>query len=102
MSFRKEISRVFMRFRLWLKDVPFTDSLRREQAILLQAFLFILMAAAIVGALATLTAASASDRLIGVSSSLLLGMLLIGAVAVLRRGHFVPAVVLVIASMVAM
>jgi rsbT co-antagonist protein RsbR len=89
-------------FRMWLKDIPFTDSLRREQAVLLQAFLFILTAAAIVGALATLTAASINDRLIGVSSSLLLGLMLIGAVVVLRRGHFTRAVVLVIVSMIMM
>src|SRR6266540_3332642 len=102
MSFGKEICRMFVSFRMWLKDVPFTDPLRREQAVLLQAFLFILTAAALLGALAPLTAISASDRLIGVSTSLLLGLLLIGAVVVLRRGHFTPAVALVIVGMIAM
>ena len=102
MSFGKEICRMFVSFRMWLKDVPFTDPLRREQAVLLQAFLFILSAAALLGALAPLTAISASDRLIGVSTSLLLGLLLIGAVVVLRRGHFTPAVALVIVGMIAM
>ena len=89
-------------FRLWLKDVPLADTLRREQAVLLQAFLFILIAATLVGTLSSLTAVSSMERLIAVSTSLLLGVVLSGAVVVLRRGHFTTAVALVLVSLVAM
>ena len=89
-------------FRLWLKDVPLADTLRREQAVLLQAFLFILIAGTLLGALSSLTAASSMERLIAVSTALLLGVVLSGAVVVLRRGHFTTAVALVLVSLVAM
>jgi rsbT co-antagonist protein RsbR len=87
--------------RSWLGDIPLADPLQREQARLLQTFLLVLIAAAALGTLVTLTATSAIDRLVGVSTSLVLALLFIGALVVLRRGRFMLAVVLVIVSLIA-
>jgi anti-anti-sigma regulatory factor len=79
------------------------DPLRREQAALLQVFLFFLIGAFVLGAIAVLFAASSlTDRIVGVSSSLLLLVILVGALMVLRRGYFTSAVVLVVISLTLM
>ena len=88
-------------FRSWLEDIPLADPLRREQAVLLQAFLFILIAATLVGMLAALSATSAVDRLVVAVSSLLLVLLLCTILVMLRYGHFMASVVLVIVSLLA-
>ncbi|HJZ47535.1 MAG TPA: STAS domain-containing protein [Roseiflexaceae bacterium] len=89
-------------FQHWLRNVPLSDPLQREQATLLQGFLFILIAATILGSLTSLAASSAIDRLLGVGSSLLLGVLLCCAVVVLRQGHFTLAVAIVVVSLIAL
>jgi len=97
----KERDAMLTSFRSWLEDVPLADPLRREQAVLLQAFLFILIAANLVGMLAVLSATSAVDRLVGAISSLLLVLLLCGILVMLRYGRFMASVVLVIVSLLA-
>ncbi len=87
--------------RAWLDDIPLADPLRREQARLLQVFLLVLIAATTLGAVIPLMTASGTERLVAFSASMVLALLLIGALAVLRRGRFTIAVVLVIISLIA-
>jgi anti-anti-sigma regulatory factor len=82
------------RFRRWRTDIPIADPLRREQAGILQAFLFLLIGAVFLGSLSLLTAQSEIDRIVGLISSALLGIVLIASVIVLRRGGFLLSVML--------
>jgi anti-anti-sigma regulatory factor len=81
-----------------MADIPLEDPLRRAQAVTLQSLIFVLIAASLIGAPLSLSAASRVDQLTGIIASLLQAFLLIAAAAVLRRGQFNAAVALVIAS----
>jgi signal transduction histidine kinase len=89
-------------FQAWLMDLPFSNPLRREQAVLLQAVLLIVTGAALIGSLSALTAISAIDRLLGASSSLLLALVLVWALILLRRGSFMYALLATVVSLLAM
>lgn len=84
--------------RMWMADLPFADPLRREQAATLQSLIFVLIGAALIGALLSLSATSQVDQVVGIISSLIHAILLITAAVVLRREQFSTAVALVIAS----
>jgi rsbT co-antagonist protein RsbR len=88
------------RARSWLNDIPLADSLRREQAGLLQAFLLVLLVFSALGVPLSLTASSAIDRVIGLGSSLVLALLFVGSIVVLRRGRFGLAVMLAIVGLI--
>src|SRR5262249_3969651 len=90
--------RMWSQFRTWMADIPLADPLRREQAATLQWLVFMLIAASLIGALLSLSAATRIDQVVGITSSLVHALLLVAAAVLLRRGQFSPAVVLVILS----
>jgi rsbT co-antagonist protein RsbR len=89
---------MWSQFRIWMAALPLDDPLRRAQAATLQSLIFVLIAAALIGAPLSLSATSQVDQITGIVASLLHAFLLITAVVVLRRGQFSAAVALVIVS----
>jgi anti-anti-sigma regulatory factor len=89
---------MWRQFRAWMADIPLADPLRREQAATLQSFVFLLLAASLIGAPLSLAAASRADQVVGIASSLVQALILLAAVVVLRRGRLGAALSLVIAS----
>jgi anti-anti-sigma regulatory factor len=87
--------------RRWLDALPLNDPLERQQASLLQVILLIIMGGCVIGMLISFVNSAMSIRLI-VSFSVysLLIVSTIGALVVLRRGHFTPAVALAIGGVI--
>jgi rsbT co-antagonist protein RsbR len=78
----------------WVTNVPLTDPLQREQAVLVQGLLLTLLGMCTLAALVSLSAASTIDRAVGVGTALLLVVLLGVALGVLRRGGLTASVIL--------
>jgi rsbT co-antagonist protein RsbR len=97
-NYRERSMPVWSQLRRWMSALPFTDSLRREQAATLQSLILVLIIASLIGVPLSLSATSQIDRLVGIVSSVVQALLLILAAVLLRRGQFSTAVALVIVS----
>jgi anti-anti-sigma factor len=86
-------------FRAWYDRLPFADSFQHTQAQLLQTTLLILASMILAAVPIMLLAASAADRVVGLVTIALLELLLVGALAVLRRGRLRLAVLLTVLSL---
>ena len=73
---------MWSQFRTWMAAIPLADPLWREQAATLQWLVFVLIAAPLIGAPLSLSAATQVDRVIGIVSSLVHALLLITAAVV--------------------
>jgi rsbT co-antagonist protein RsbR len=82
----------------WLAPESRDDPLRDTQARLLQRFALVMLAAALLSLPVSLVAQSAVERLIGVTTSLALLVLLGSAILLLRHGRLVLAGLLIIVS----
>src|SRR5436189_3190517 len=87
--------------RRWLDALPLNDSLERQQASLLQVILLIIIGGCVIAMLISLLNTAMSIRLvISISVYTLLIACEIGALVVLRSGHFAPAVALAIGGVI--
>src|SRR4051794_8472856 len=83
------------RIRVWLDDLPLTDPIERRQAPLIQLMLLVLIGAALL-AVPFLFIGVAANRgqNLSIISSIVLILGFAGALVLLRRGYFRPAVAL--------
>jgi anti-anti-sigma regulatory factor len=87
--------------RHWLDALPLNDPLERQQASLLQIILLIIVGGCVIGMLISFLSTAMSIRLaVSISVYTLLIVSVIGALVVLRSGHFTPAVALAIGGVV--
>src|SRR5687768_16010525 len=82
----------------WLALETLNGPLRYTQARLLQRFALVMLAAALLSLPVSLVAQSAAERLVGMTTSLALLVLLGSAILVLRRGRLLLAGLLIIVS----
>jgi rsbT co-antagonist protein RsbR len=82
-------------FRAWLSDLPLRDPVQRRHAQMLQAMLLVILGGCLIGLpLGLLTASGEARYSPTMVAYPLIGLCVLGAFAVLRRGHFDAAVLL--------
>src|SRR5262249_38017050 len=87
--------------RRWLDALPLSDPLERRQAGMLQIMLLIVLGGCAVGMLISFLSNMMSTTLVvSITIYMLLVVCTIGALIVLRRGHFAPAVALAIGAII--
>src|SRR5690349_19743801 len=88
-------------FRRWLDALPLSDPLERQQAGLLQVILLIIVGGCVAGMLlGFLTTAMSITLIVEIIVYILLIACMLGALVVLRSGHFTPAVALAIGGVI--